>query len=182
MKRDKPEFHVQPTRVPLGGQVTVLPRCLDHLLCDEEGMCPEKLSGLEMKGQAVEMERKGCIGWYRDPSCTSQDSVEIVYDYAGDTLVLRPDFLFFSADESGAVNVDIVDPNGDFLAGSASKLRGLADYAEKHEANFERVEAVAKVDGAVLILVMKDENVRDMVRTEATSRDAYQGALSKAHG
>ncbi|QYJ07912.1 DEAD/DEAH box helicase [Qipengyuania flava] len=182
VKLEKPALRVQPTRVLEGGQETVLPCFPDHLLCDPDGMCPDELNGLETKVQAVEMDREGRVGWYRNPSRTSQDSLGIVYDYAGDTLLLHPDFLFFSMDEGGAVIADIVDPHGDFLADGASKLRGLADYAEKHGANFERIEAVAEVDGNVLMLDLKKQDVRDMVRSVATSKEAYRSELSKPYG
>ena len=178
----KPSSRLQPTKALEGGKETDLPRFPDHLLCDAEGLCPDELNGLETKVQAVEMQREGRIGWYRNPSRTSQDSLGIAYDYAGDTLILRPDFLFFSVDATGAVVADIVDPHGDFLADGASKLRGLADYAEKHGANFGRIEAAAEVDGSVLVLDLKAQAVRDMVRTVATSREAYRSQWSAPYG
>jgi hypothetical protein len=177
----KPSSRLQPTKALEGDKETVLPLFNEHLLCDAKGQFPDELNGLETKVQAVEMEREGRIGWYRNPSRTSQDSLGISYDYAGDTLILRPDFLFFSVDASGAVVADIVDPHGDFLADGASKLRGLADYAEKHGANFGRIEAVAEVDGSVLALDLKAQDVRDMVRSVATSREAYRSKLSQPY-
>ena len=178
----KPSSRLQPTKALEGDKETALPRFTEHLLCDGERQFPDELNGLETKVQAVEMQRDGRIGWYRNPSRTSQDSLGIAYDYAGDTLILRPDFLFFSVDASGAIISDIVDPHGDFLADGASKLRGLADYAEKHGANFGRIEAVAEVDGRVLALDLKAQGVRDMVRSVATSREAYRSQLSTPHG
>lgn len=182
VKLEKPISRLQPTKALEGGQETTLPLFEKHLLCDTDGMCPDELNGLETTVQTAEMQREGRIGWYRNPSRTSQDSLGIVYDYAGDTLLLRPDFLFFSADASGAVTVDIVDPHGDFLADGASKLRGLADYAEKHGTNFGRIEAVAEVDGSVLSLDLTAQDVRDLVRDAATSKDAYRSELSKPYG
>lgn len=178
----KPSSRLQPTKVLEGGKETVLPCFPDNLLCDSKGMCPDELNKLETKVQSVEMQRDGRIGWYRNPSRTSQDSLGIAYDYAGDTLILRPDFLFFSKDASGGIVADIVDPHGDFLADGASKLRGLADYAEKHGANFGRIEAVAELDGSVLVLDLKAQDVRDMVRSVATSREAYRSQWSSPYG
>lgn len=175
----KPTSRLQLTKALEGDKETVLPFFTEHLLCDGDGQFPDELNGLETKVQAVEMRREGRIGWYRNPSRTSQDSLGIAYDYAGDTLILRPDFLFFSVDASGAIVADIVDPHGDFLADGASKLRGLADYAEKHGTNFGRIEAVAEVDGSVLTLDLKAQYVRDMVRSVATSREAYRTPLAK---
>ena len=178
----KPTSRLQPTKVLEGGRETELPRFGEHLLCDAEGQFPDELNGLETKVQAVEMKREGRVGWYRNPSRTSQDSLGIVYDYAGDTLILRPDFLFFSVDATGEIVGDIVDPHGDFLADGPSKLRGLADYAEKHGANYGRIEAVAEVDGSVLALNLMAQEVRDMVRSVATSREAYRSNLSTPYG
>ena len=134
-------------------------------------LLPDELKGLEAKVQSIEINREGHVGWYRNPSRTSQDSLEIACDYAGDTLILRPDFLFFSEGDDAAIVADIVDPHGDYLADRASKLRGLADYVEKHGSNFGRIEAVAELDGSVLVLDLKAQNVRDMVRGVANSKE-----------
>lgn len=177
----KPSSRLQPTKALEGGKETELPLFTEHLLCDVKGQFPDELNGLETKVQVVEMQREGRIGWYRNPSRTSQDSLGIAYDYAGDTLILRPDFLFFSVDATGAVVADIVDPHGDFLADGASKLRGLADYTEKHGAVFGRIEALAEIDGSVLVLDLKAQDVRDMVRNVATSKEAYRSKLSRPY-
>jgi hypothetical protein len=174
----KPSSRLQPTKALEGDKETALPCFTEHLLCDGEGQFPDELNRLETKVQTAEMQREGRIGWYRNPSSTRQDSLGIAYDYAGDTLIMRPDFLFFSLDGSGGIVADIVDPHGDFLADGASKLRGLADYAEKHGANFGRIEAVAEVDGTVFALDLKAQHVRDMVRSVATSREAYRSPMS----
>jgi len=85
-------------------------------------------------------------------------------------------------DAKGAIVADIVDPHRDFLADGASKLRGLADYAEKHGANYGRIEAIAEVDGSVLVLDLKAQAVRDTVRGVATSKEAYRNQLSRPYG
>jgi len=97
-------------------------------------------------------------------------------------LILRPDFKFFSVDANGAIVADIVDQHGDFLADGASKLRGLADYAEKHGANYGRIEAVAEVDGSVLVLDLKAQDVRDTMRGVAASKEVYRSQLSRPSG
>jgi hypothetical protein len=57
----------------------------------------------------------------------------------------------------------------------------LADYTEKHGANFGRIEALAEVDGMVLVLDLKAQDVRDMVRNVATSKEAYRSKLSRPY-
>ena len=177
----KPTSRLQPTKALEGGKETTLPLWEKHLLCDEHGKFPEELNRWEAKVQAVEMAREGRFGWYRNPSRTSQDSLGIVYDYAGNTEIMRPDFLFFSTDASGAVIVDIVDPHGDHLADSLPKLRGLADYVEKHGAEFGRIEAVAEVDGSYRVLDLKALEVRELVRRVTSAKEAYLDPLSAAY-
>jgi hypothetical protein len=174
----KPSSRLQPTKVLEGGKETELPRFEKHLLCDDAGMCPDELNRWEAKVQLAETSRNGCVGWYRNPSRTSQDSLGIVYDYAGQTAIMRPDFLFFSENASGEIVVDIVDPHGDHLADSLPKLRGLADYVEKHGADFDRIEAVAEVDGNFRVLDLKAQEVRDLVRGVQSAKEAYLDRLS----
>jgi len=178
----KPGSRLQPTKALEGGKESELPRFERHLLCDDAGLCPDELNRWETKVQLVEMQREGRVGWYRNPSRTSQDSLGIAYVYAGDNAILRPDFLFFSETPSGAIVADIVDPHGDFLADGISKLRGLADYAEKHGANFERIVAVAEVDGNLFALDLMAQEVRDLVRSVGTSKEAYRSPLSTPYG
>ena len=177
----KPGSRLQPTKVLEGGKESDLPVFEKHLLCDDAGRCPDELNRWETKVQSVEMQREGRIGWYRNPSRTSQDSLGVAYNYAGQTEVMRPDFLFFSEDANGAIVADIIDPHGDHLADSLPKLRGLADYVEKHGAHFGRVEGVAEVNGSYRMLDLKSAEVRDLVRRVTASREAYLDPLSAAY-
>ena len=178
----KPISRLQPTKALEGSKETELPRFDRHLLCDGAGLFPDELNKWETKVHSVEMEREGRLGWYRNPSRTSQDSLGIVYDYAGKTEIMHPDFLFFSKDASGEIVADVVDPHGDHLADSLPKLRGLADYVEKHGEQFVRIEAVAEVNGSYRVLDLKAEKVRELVRRVLSAKEAYLDALSAAYG
>lgn len=178
----KPSSRLQPTKALEAGTETLLPHYADHLLCDSEGKFPDELNRWEAKVHSVETEREGRVGWYRNPSRTSQDSLGIVYDYAGETGIMRPDFLFFSDSESGQIVADIVDPHGDYLAESLPKLRGLADFVEKNGAHFGRIEAVAEVDGIFRVLDLKAQEVRELVRRVTSSKEAYRDPLSGVYG
>jgi len=94
---------------------------------------------------------------------------------------MRPDFLFFGTDASDEIVVDIVDPYGEHLADSLPKLRGLAEYTEKHGSNFDRIEAVAKIDGSYRMLDLKAPQVRELVRRVTTAKEAYLDPLSAAY-
>ncbi|WP_417620974.1 DEAD/DEAH box helicase [Parasphingorhabdus sp.] len=178
----KPGSRLQPSKVLEGGQETDLPRFKSHLLCDDASLFPDLLNEWETKVQSVEMEIQGRVGWYRNPPRTSQDSLGIVYDYAGNTEIMRPDFLFFSEHGPEGIVVDIIDPHGEHLADSLPKLRGLADYTEKHGAHFGRIEAVAKVDGSYRVLDLKTADVRELVRRVTSAKEAYLDALSVVYG
>lgn len=177
----KPGSRLQPTKALEGGKETALPVFEKHLLCDDNGLCPDELNRWETKVHVVEMQRERRIGWYRNPSRTSQDSLGVAYNYAGQTEVMRPDFLFFSEGGDGDIVVDIIDPHGDHLADSLPKLRGLADYVEKHGAQFGRIEGVAEVNGGYRMLNLKSAEVRDLVRRVTSSREAYLDPLSTTY-
>lgn len=178
----KPSSRLQPTKALDGGKETDLPRFAKHLLCDDAGLFPDLPNEWEARVQAVEMERKARIGWYRNPPRPSQDSLGIVYDYAGKTEIMRPDFLFFSKGAGGEIVADIVDPHGEHFAESLPKLRGLADYTEKHGSHFDRIEAVAKLDGSYRVLDLKAAEVRDLVRRVTSAKEAYLDPLSAVYG
>lgn len=77
---------------------------------------------------------------------------------------------------------DIVDPHGEHFAESLPKLRGLADYTEKHGSSFGRIETVAKVDGSYRVLNLKVDEVRDLVRRLTSAKEAYLDPLSGVYG
>lgn len=179
---EKPSSRLQPTKALEGGKETGLPCFENHLLCDDAGLFPDVLNEWEDKVQSVEMGLDARIGWYRNPARTSQDSLGIVYDYAGKTEIMRPDFLFFSQSATGEFVADIIDPHGEHLADSLPKLRGLADYTEKHGSHFGRIEAVAKVDSSYRVLDLKAANVRELVRSAMSAKEVYLDPLSAAYG
>ncbi len=91
---------------------------------------------------------------------------------------MYPDFLFFDTTDRG-VRPSIVEPHGFHLTDAAAKLRGLASYAERHGAAFERIDAVAKVGNRLLALDLKSDAVRAFVRDEA--EDGVQSLFDR-HG
>ena len=182
VKLEKPGSRLQPTKALEHGREIDLPIYGEHLLCDENGQFPDVMNEWEVKVQSVEMAQEGRLGWYRNPPRTAPESLGIVYDYAGKTEIMRPDFLFFSKGVDGEIVADIVDPHGEHFAESLPKLRGLADYTEKHGTYYGRIEAVAKLDGSYRVLDLKLAEVRDLVRRKTSAKEAYLDALSAAYG
>ena len=65
----------------------------------------------------------------------------------------------------GTLGASIIDPHGDHLADARAKLRALAEFAERFNDRFIRIESVAKVDdGTLRVLDLTDPAVRAEVR------------------
>ena len=121
-----------------------------HLMADGSGDFPVgSLNKWEIEVLDKEMARPGFQAWYRNPSRPSGDALAVAYRNArGEWRRMCPDFLFFH--EAETVKVSIVDPHGPHLADALPKLRGLAEFAEKHGESFHRIESVARLAGDAL--------------------------------
>lgn len=171
----RPHSSIQPTTSrEVNGTERLLPRYEKHLLCDGDGLFPIAFdASWEKTVLETELARDGCEGWYRNPARASQDSLGVVYDDGGEAKIVRPDFIFFSRDESGEIVADIVDPHGHHLADSLPKLRGLCRYAEMHGSLFRRFEAVAEVDGRFRVINLQNPTVWEAVRTGVSAKAVY---------
>ena len=175
----RPRKWLQPTTVrdSLGIEVN-LPRFERHLLCDEDGLFPDRLNTWESKVLLTELHRQDNIAWYRNPPRTSQDSLGIVYEDGGEQRILRPDFIFFARLPNGNLAVDILDPHGHYLADALPKLRGLARYAESNGAVFRRIEATIALNGVYRLLDLKNASVRAEVYAATNARSLYESSVA----
>lgn len=64
-------------------------------------------------------------------------------------------------------------PHGHHLGDALPKLRGLADYAQRHGHHYQRIDAVAKVGDTLRVLDLTEPSVRAAVAaaTDATTLD-----------
>ncbi len=170
----KPTAWLVPTTERRCGTDTDLPPYRMHLLADRVGSFPADLNEWEAEVLDREYGRPGFVGWYRNPSRRSQDSLAVAYEHGGRIRTVRPDFLFFSEHDDGTIGAAIVDPHGHHLADALPKLRGLAAYAERHGADFERIDAVTKLNGIYRVLDFTEASVRDAV-DEATDAAVLYG-------
>jgi len=174
----RPTSWMQPTTIrEADGTETLLPTFERHMLCDENGMFAEEFNTWEGDVVKAELARKGTIGWYRNPSRASQDSLGVLYEDDGVPKIVRPDFIFFVQQSDGTIAADIVDPHGTYLGDAIPRLRGLARYAAEHGSNFRRIDAVAKVGDSFKVLDLKEESVRSAVEA-ATSISSLYGSAS----
>jgi hypothetical protein len=162
-----------------------MPDLIDkHLMSDEAGMFP--LTNLNLWERAVvrkETARPDCIGWYRNPSASSADSLGITYrDAVGNWRAMHPDFVFFT-DVGGTIRPSIVDPHGTQLDDALVKLRGLAAYADVFGQEYLRIDAIASgADGELCVLDMRDAAVRDSVNNGAQrAAELFAGPLSRKY-
>lgn len=160
------------------GSEVKLPTYEHHALCDEQSLFPAELDEWEIAVLKAEMQRKGFKCWYRNPNRPSQDSLGIAYKEADEYKVVRPDFLFFSEDDSGNIVVDIVDPHGTHFADALPKLQGLARYAETHGSDYRRVEAVAEINGKMRVLDLMRADVRAAVAAASSVASLYVGVFA----
>jgi type III restriction enzyme len=163
------------------GTEQTLPLYDRHLLCDEAGKFPAAFNSWELEVLTKETQREGFLAWYRNPSSASPESLGITYPEDGQESIMRPDFIFFSKDKDCAVQANIIDPHGQFLADSLPKLVGLANYAESRADHFGRIEAVAKVGDAFRSLDLNDAEVRDAIRLGPSAKALFEGAKAKPY-
>lgn len=177
-----PRNSLQPTvEVKENGAEEALPLYDHHLLCDENCKFPALLNSWELEVLTKEAQRDDFVAWYRNPSSASPESLGITYPGDGQESIMRPDFIFFTKGEDGAVQSNIIDPHGQHLADSLPKLLGLANYAEGRGSHFGRIEAVAKVGDGYKSLDLKVADVRAAIRLGPSAKALFEGPKAKPY-
>ena len=160
----------QPTltelEVDLHVKLLVLKLFDKHVMGEGDGWYPiPGLNDWEKIDVRKEIGRLTRVGWYRNPSVSSADSLGITYrdSLTANWRAMHPDFIVFN-EIDGKVVPSIVDPHGTHLEDALTKLRGLARYAIEFGDAFHRIDSVASGTGGELrVLDMKKESVRDAV-------------------
>lgn len=172
----RPTSWMQPTTLrEANGTETPLPHYAQHLLCDDDGNFPEDFNSWEGEVVKAELARAGTVGWYRNPSRASQDSLGVIYEEGGSPKIVRPDFVFFARLPDGTVAADIIDPHGIQFGDAIPKLKGLADYADFFGSQYRRIEAVAKIGDKFRALDLTEASTRAAVAAATSIRALYEG-------
>lgn len=172
----RPTSWMQPTTLrEANGTETPLPHYPQHLLCDDDGNFPEDFNFWEGEVVKAELARAGTVGWYRNPSRASQDSLGVIYEEGGSPKIVRPDFVFFARLPDGTVAADIIDPHGIQFGDAIPKLKGLADYADAFGSQYRRIEAVAKIGDKFRALDLTEASTRAAVAAATSIRALYEG-------
>jgi len=169
----------------VGEQERVAELVTKHLMSDGDGWYP--IAGLNDWEKIVvntEAGRLSCVGWYRNPSVSSADSLGITYrdGVTQNWRAMHPDFIVFN-EIDGEVVPSIVDPHGTHLDDALLKLRGLADYANTCGDVFHRIDSIAGGAGGELrVLDMKKETVRDAVlHGKQSAAELFAGSLAQKY-
>jgi type III restriction enzyme len=171
----RPTSWMQPTDIrEANGTETPLPRFGKHLLCGEDGLFPEDFNTWEGEVVNAELARAGTVGWYRNPSRASQDSLGVIYEDGEEPKIVRPDFVFFGQLPDGSVVADIVDPHGTQFGDAIPKLKGLARYAETFGDQYRRIEAVAKIGDKFRVLDLMEHSTRAAVAAATSIKALYE--------
>jgi type III restriction enzyme len=174
----KPESKDEPTSAMEHDKTTLLPKWLNHLLCDEDGTYPAELNSWERAVFETETRRDGFCCWYRNPQQPGQSSLGVAYLSGNQYKIVRPDFIFFATQKDGSIAADIVDPHGHHLSDALPKLQGLVHYAKMHTESFRRIESVAVVDGKLRVLDLLREDVQVAILKAQDIVTLYQRDLA----
>lgn len=169
----KPESRYEATKAVENGHSSTFPTWKNHLLCDKDGKYPAELNDWERAIVETESKRTGFLFWYRNPQQPGQSSLGVAYKEDEECKIVRPDFVFFF-EQDGKVIADIVDPHGIHLTDALPKLRGLAEYAQTHSTAYRRIVAVAKVNGKLRALNLKDANIQEAILEVDSAKVLYE--------
>ena len=115
-----------------------------------------------------ELKRDTVKAWYRNPQHgLPEHTLSIIYRYEDSRRAFHPDFIVFD-EVKGGIKPSIIDPHGVWIGESLAKLRGLCDHAEEFGRVFNRIWAIDRIDGNYMYLDVKDENVRDFIKSPDT--------------
>ncbi|MDO5878275.1 MULTISPECIES: DEAD/DEAH box helicase family protein [Paenarthrobacter] len=165
--------------IPLGKTVSGdNPPVRRHVLADNAGNFPVSLKGWEAQVVERELKDDNLVAWYRNPT-GGPSALRIPYEGPDRAKPMYPDFIMFHRYDDG-LKPSIIDPHGDYLEDAAAKLKGLAQYAEKHALAYARIESVIENDQGVLrSLDLKSAAVRQAILAHQTGSVA---TLFAQHG
>ena len=163
----------------------LLPIEKKHLLSTPDGDYPLELKMAKNRWERAmikhELSLNSLEGWYRNPSAAGQHSLRIAHKSGEAWKSVQPDFVFVHSTADG-LRPSIIDPHGAHLGDSAPKLKALAEYADEHGGEFDRIIAVGiEMDGDLWGLDLKSSKIRRAVYESPADSDSIK-RLYGQHG
>lgn len=141
-----------------------------HVYADTDGNYPTTLNKWEATVVNEELGRNETTVWFRNIP-RKPWAITIPYEVSGKPAPFYPDFVFLTK-RDGEWVADLLDPHHIDLADAPAKAVGLAKYAAKHYAAFNRIE---------LIVVRGDNDIRRIDLTDEAKRDKVLAVKTKEY-
>lgn len=173
---------------PTGGSVVSAkwPAFPKHIVQDKNGMCHLDVSPFEEYVARKELARPYTVAFYRNPSNNSPQVFSIPYTMPNGRVSLRPDFIFFTRDDSGKIRPAIVDPHGAHLGDSLPKLKGYVEFLRDFPDMFAQVLSVTDLAGTkeCRFLNLLDGATQDAIMNFSgdSAVELYMGDRSHTYG
>jgi type III restriction enzyme len=139
-----------------------------HLYAGEDGAASLYFNTWETATLHEELKDPTVVAWLRNPP-RKDWSLCLPFMDGTTPRPMYPDFLIVR-EEDGKLVVDIIDPHDPTKGDAADKARGLAEYALRHGHLVGRIDLVAKLDGKLRRLHLKDEPTRKKVAGATTPK------------
>jgi type III restriction enzyme len=137
-----------------------------HLFATADGTASLPLNSVEVDVVREELANPAVLFWLRVPP-RKDWSFCVPFTEGTVERPLYPDFLFVRQ-EGDRLLVDIIDPHDPGLEDAARKAAGLARYAQRHGHLVGRIDLVARIDGRLSRIHLKDDTSREAVAAAMT--------------
>jgi type III restriction enzyme len=141
-----------------------------HVYVDGDGKYPAPLNTWEAAVVQEELDRDKAATWFRNMP-RKPWSITIPHEVSGKARPFYPDFVFVR-DRDGELVADLLDPHHIDLADAPAKAVGLAKYAAKHSATFNRIE---------LIIVRGKDDIRRIDLADEAKRERVLAVKTTEH-
>jgi len=142
-----------------------------HAYLDADGKYPATLNKWEAAVVRQELDHDDTVVWFRNIP-RKPWALTVPYEVGGKPAAFYPDFLF-ARQHDGEWTMDLLDPHHIDLADAPAKALGLAKYAAKHHAAFNRIELII-VKGA-------DDEIRRIDLVDEACREKVLAVKTKEH-
>lgn len=139
-----------------------------HLYADAEGDFHAKLNGWEMAVLDAERKDKAFVGWLRNID-RKEWSIAVPYEDRG-LKPFYPDFVVVRQVGKELV-ADLIDPHNSKLDDTWAKVKGLAQFADRHGNQFGRLEIVIVDKGQIKRIDVNKPTVREKARRVQSNND-----------